>query len=103
MKVNTAGSVICDTAGGEVCVIVFAWERMSGFLLCQTHYIFSLILHHTVILLFHLDTILSTVMLNIKHVSPTRRILQITKLCSFKVTWILSFSDSVLMDDVCVT
>lgn len=42
-------------------------------------------------------------MLNIKHVLPTRRILRITELCSFKVTWILSFSDSVLMDDVCMT
>ncbi len=40
-------------------------------------------------------------MSNVKHVLPTRRILQITKLCSFKVTWILSFCDSVLMDDVC--
>lgn len=64
---------------------------------------FSLILHHTLILVFHFSVILSPLMLNIKHVLPTRRIPQITKLCSFKVTWISPLSDAVLSDDVCMT
>lgn len=42
-------------------------------------------------------------MLNITFVLQTCRVIQITRLCSFKVTWILSFSDSVLICDECVT
>lgn len=98
---NTAGFVICDTVGGEVCVILFAWERMSIFLLCWT-----LLSFHSASnfysFFFHFRIILSTINVNIKHVLLTRRIHRITELGSFKVTWILSSSDGVLMDDVCV-
>lgn len=51
--------------------------------------------------LFHI--ILSTVVFNISHVLPARTTPQITTLCSFKVIWMSSFSDSVLKDDVRLT
>lgn len=40
------------------------------------------------------------IVLNIKRTSAMHRILQITKLCLIKVSWIVSFSDSVLIDDL---
>lgn len=42
------------------------------------------------------------IVLNIKRTSAMHRILQITKLCLIKVSWIVSFSDSVLIDDLCM-
>lgn len=40
------------------------------------------------------------IVLNIKRTLAMHRILQITKLCLIRVSWIVSFSDSVLIDDL---
>lgn len=97
---KTADSVIYDPTGREcvfdlVCMTGTS-EQFPSFL--YIHFFNPAAYFHP---LFHI--ILSAVVFNISHVLPARTTLQITALCSFKVVWISSFSDSVLKDDVCLT
>lgn len=91
-------SVIQWGGGRSVCDLFLHGNEWAVFLFARHTTFWVLTLHHTIILfLFHFNIIISTLMLNNKHVLPTKGILQIAVLCSLKVPWIVSFPDSVLM------
>lgn len=105
---NTADSVICDEDGGEVCVVFF-------FFFLNEWEVFFFVRHTTFLVWF--CTVLS--LLNVISISfflqlcwalsmyyMTLQVMQhvgFFKSLGFAHLRILSFSDSVLIDDVCIT
>lgn len=97
---NTAGSVICDAEGGEMCVCVILFAREQFFFLCWTHF-FSLI-PHCIIVCFIFQY--HDFYIYVEHIFLTCRWkIKSLSFFSLKVAWILSISDSELINGVCLT